>query len=317
MTRSRTVQKAITGITTAGVATGLALRGARGKRELARDHVLVNGRRRTYSVRVPPGYDGQTPAPLMLTLHGAGGRGEITEQYTDFSALAGAAGMFVVYPDAIDRMWSLGSEERRLRLQPGYVDDVAFINQLLGQLHASYAIDTGRIYATGLSLGGVFCYTLAAGLPGGLRAIAPVAGTLPVGMAEQLVRRKPVPALVINGDADPIVHWDTNPLLTKISGLPLYSVAETLDVLRRWHGCAEQPEVSDIPLGERWNTTSVRHEVYRRPDGSAPLEFYVVQGGGHTWPGAERGLPARVVGLTNYDLRASDVIVEFFRRHGA
>lgn len=317
MTLSHNMQLAVTGLTTAGIAAGLALRGARHKRVLERDRFLVDGRNRTYHLRVPDTYDGSTPASLLLAFHGAGGRGEITEGYTGLSDVAGAAGMFVVYPDALDRVWSLGLNERRLRYQPGYVDDLGFITQLLGRLRETYAIDPRRIFATGMSLGGVFCYVLAAALPGGVRAIAPVAATLPVALAEQLQLRRPVPALLINGDADPLVSWDAKPLLARTSGLALFDVPATMDVLRRWHGCEAAPEVTNLPLGEHWNITDVRHEVYHRLDGSTPLEFYAVHAGGHTWPGSKPVLPERLVGLTNYDFSAGQVIMEFFRRHGA
>lgn len=317
MTLSNNMQLAVTGLATMGITAGLALRGARHKRVLERDHFLVGGRNRTYHLRVPDSYDGSTPAPLLLAFHGAGGRGEITEAYTGLSDIAGAAGMFVVYPDALDRVWSLGLNERRLRYQPGYVDDLAFMTLLLGRLRETYAIDPRRIFATGMSLGGVFCYVLAAALPGGVRAVAPVAATLPVALAEPLRQRRPVPALLINGDADPLVKWDTKPLLARTSGLELYTVTETLDFLRHWHGCDASPESTDLPLGERWNITDVRHDVYRRPDGSAPLEFYAVHAGGHTWPGSEPMLPERLVGQTNYDFSAGQVIMGFFRHHGA
>jgi polyhydroxybutyrate depolymerase len=311
------MQLVVTGLTTAGIAGGLALRGARHKRVLEREHLLVQGRHRSFTLRVPDAYDGSTPAPLVLAFHGSGGRGGVTEGYTGLTELAGAAGMFVVYPDALDRIWSLGLGERRFRYQTGYVDDFAFMTQLLEHLRANYAIDARRIYATGMSLGGVFCYALAAGLPGGLRAIAPVAATLPVVLAEQLRQRRPTPVLVINGDADPLVSWDARPMLARLSGMTFYNVPETLDVLRSWHGCETPPEVTDLPLGERWNATNVRREVYRRPGGSAPLEFYAVGGGGHTWPGSKPVLPERLVGLTNYDFSASRVMLDFFQRCGA
>ena len=55
-----------------------------------------------------------------------------------------------------------------------------------------------------------------------------------------------------------------------------------------------------------------------RPSASpadAPVEFLVVQGGGHSWPGSEFGKAAEsIVGPTDMSIDATDVIWKFFQR---
>jgi polyhydroxybutyrate depolymerase len=50
-------------------------------------------------------------------------------------------------------------------------------------------------------------------------------------------------------------------------------------------------------------------------DPGADIVYYHINGGGHTWPGAEGIMPAESFGLTNMDFRASDTIWEFFSAH--
>ncbi|MEM8793738.1 MAG: hypothetical protein AAGE80_19140, partial [Pseudomonadota bacterium] len=46
----------------------------------------------------------------------------------------------------------------------------------------------------------------------------------------------------------------------------------------------------------------------------APLEHFIIDGGGHTWPGAGRSRLGRVVGATNQDISATRVVEDFFKR---
>lgn len=64
--------------------------------------------------------------------------------------------------------------------------------------------------------------------------------------------------------------------------------------------------------------TSVAKDVtlrtYTCPPG-ADLEFYVIIGGGHAWPGSEFSQQvASAVGFTTMDIGATALIWEFFRR---
>jgi polyhydroxybutyrate depolymerase len=62
----------------------------------------------------------------------------------------------------------------------------------------------------------------------------------------------------------------------------------------------------------------VSDEVIRRtfdcPD-DAPVEFLIVDGGGHSWPGSEFSRTIeRIVGPTTFDIDASEEIWRYFQR---
>ena len=139
------------------------------------------GRKRTYLVHVPPSYNGSRPVPLVLVLHGGMGNAAGTEKLTGMSAKADKEGFIVVYPDGTgllgDRIltWNVGfGFGYALRKN---VDDVGFMKALVANLGTKYSIDRARVYATGISNGGMMSYRLASDASDVFAAVAPVCGS--------------------------------------------------------------------------------------------------------------------------------------------
>jgi polyhydroxybutyrate depolymerase len=73
------------------------------------------------------------------------------------------------------------------------------------------------------------------------------------------------------------------------------------------NGCDRQVvEISD--QGE------VRGQGYRDCDQNAEVDFYIIDGGGHSWPGGDP-LPEWIVGHTNDDINATLTMWNFFKAH--
>ena len=60
--------------------------------------------------------------------------------------------------------------------------------------------------------------------------------------------------------------------------------------------------------GEKWQTWSAGRN-------NSALTFIALDGGGHTWPGASKNMPAAVVGKACPELDATLTIWEFFKQH--
>ena len=87
----------------------------------------------------------------------------------------------------------------------GKADDVAFIGKLLDDLGTVVTVDEKRVYACGMSNGGMMCYRLAAELSDRIAAVAPVAGTIAI---DESKPKRPVPVIHFHGTKDTIVPFE-------------------------------------------------------------------------------------------------------------
>ncbi len=120
-----------------------------------------------YLIYLPKDYNAQSGKrwPLMLFLHGAGERG------TDLQRVA------IHGPPMLARQ---GKDFPFIIIAPQCPDDQRWENdgllQLLDHVIASYAVDTNRVYLTGLSMGGYGTWRLGLTHPERFAAIAPICG---------------------------------------------------------------------------------------------------------------------------------------------
>src|SRR5690349_10772024 len=133
--------------------------------------VQAGGLTRTYTLCVPAGIVPGRSLPLVLAFHGGGGDGAGMQRLTHFNDIAQRERFLVAYPDGIRRHWNDGRH-----LEAAGVDDVAFVKALLDDVASFQPLDQQRVYATGMSNGGIFTHYLATKLGERLAAVAPVAG---------------------------------------------------------------------------------------------------------------------------------------------
>ena len=265
----------------------------------------VDGTKRQYLLYVPKAATKDHPLPLLLVFHGGGGHDYNMPRFTGFDKIAEARGFIVAYPESVNRSWN---DTRNL----SPADDVGFVRALISELERSYAIDAGRIYATGISNGGFFSQRLACDLSDRITAVASVAATMPETLVPVCHPSRPLSVMFMHGTDDPLVHIEGgNILRNRGRNIPL------ADAVRFWlnfNQITQQAQPSDLPHLDP-NGTSVHREVYGGGKQNTEVVVYTVKGGGHTWPGGEQYLPAFLVGKVNHDIDASEVIWEFFSQH--
>lgn len=292
----------------------------------AGDHdfsLLAEGRKRCYTVHVPKGYDGKTPMPVVVMLHGGGGRSQSAARETGWDSKADEAGFLAVFPNAVpsdpakpasfgnnSQLWNDGSG--RFDKGQNGVDDISFLRAMLGELSATFAVDRRRIYFTGFSNGASMTFRAGAELSDLVAAVAPVAGTCWNEPEGQM--RRPVSLCMIAGSDDPL-----NPLA---GGLPAFATGAkprilerskppVLDSVLKWAravGCPETP--TSVSL-----TNGVRTELRSAGTNRAEVVFITVEGLGHNWAGGASLLPEAWVGKRTEKLKATDVIWAFFLKH--
>jgi len=275
--------------------------------------LIVDDIERSYLVHVPAAYDAARPVPVVLCLHGAVTDGRFQQRLTGLNETADAKGFIVVYPngtgpsDAV-RFWNAGAFGGRSPLSQR--DDVGFIRALLDDLATVANFDSRRVYACGLSNGGMMCHRLAIELSDRIAAIAPVAGTLALPDPKPA---RPVPVMQIHGTLDTFVPYRATAEASSW-GWKFRDVDETIAFWVKRNGCLPTPHKETLPDVAPDDGTTVERYTYKAADAeSAEVVLVKIVDGGHTWPGREMRL--NVVGRTTHDVKANDLIWEFFERH--
>ena len=248
----------------------------------------VDGLTRTYRVFVPT--RPKKPAPLVLVFHGGFGTGARVASQTGFDAEAEKRGFIAVYPDGIGRAWNAGpccGAPSRLG-----VNDVGFVSKLLDKLGRQYSIDKRRIYATGISNGGLISYRIACELSGRIAAAAPVAATL---VTSPCAPKAPVSILHVHGLDDENIPFEGG---TGNAGCHRLRLAARRS--REWTRGAR----STVARRRVQTTVSgaVSTTAWKPCRRSSEMRLVTIAGVGHTWPKAP--------------YNATSEIWRFFATHG-
>ena len=154
-----------------------------------------------YALFVPSGYDPASPAPLMVSLHGAGRQYDWLMNYAGFLDQAEQHGYVVVTPLGYTRRGGYGyrgDSERDRRAERDVMNVFRLVTDEL-------AIDEDRIYLWGHSMGGAGTYYLASRYPDVWAGLAAVAGgSMNAGYVDAEAIRH-IPFLVIQGSEDRVV----------------------------------------------------------------------------------------------------------------
>lgn len=274
-------------VASAGCRAG-SVRGSAGMRT-----ITSGGRTRRFWLRLPPGGALSRPTPVVLNFHGLFEPPELQELLTGMTPAAAERGWIVVYPLGSGTSWNAGGCCGRARWDG--VDDVSFVRRLVAQLARELCLDRRRVYATGMSNGGLFSYRLACEASDLIAAIAPVAA---VEAAPRCQPRRPVPVLAFHGTGDILVRYRGGFPSGSFWDLP--SASETFARWARRNGCA----AGTTTVFSRGDVACESATSCRAPD-----ILCTVRGGGHTWPG---GAIIPYLGSTSSDVDATRTILDFF-----
>ena len=273
-------------------------------------NIQHEGINRSYHIHLPPGFSKDQPTPLVIALHGGGGQGRIWFNHPIRSA-ANERGVVLVFPNGMNRQWSDGRKLTRA------YDDVGFISKVIDRMVSDYGIDPQRVYATGISNGGFMSIRLAMDLSEKIAAIAPVTSQITNALADQSPKY-PISVMIVNGTKDPIVPYEGGHIRLFEFGRSrgeILSTASTIEQFRRHNGCGPTPEYKRLPDLDPTDDTQVEIERYTGCTNQTQVTLVKVIGGGHTWPGADQYLPAKVVGQVSREIDASKMIIDFLLKH--
>lgn len=248
---------------------------------------------RTFLVKVPAGYDGSHPVPLVVAIHGYGNDAGGFEPYFGLDAVADEQGFLVVYPDgtidASGRRFFSATDACCDFFGSG-VDDVAFIKALLDHMAAKYNVDPNRIYAVGHSNGGFMSYRLACDLSSRFAAVVSLEGAM-WNDVSRCRPSEPVSILEVHGTSDDVVSPSGGDSLDGNANRTYPSLEQTLDDWKGFDHCADTSTPGSDP-GPIESDPTQGTVVTVWSGAQADVELWMVQGGVHSpkltpqWPEA-------------------------------
>jgi polyhydroxybutyrate depolymerase len=231
---------------------------------------------RPANVVLPRDYDG-TPRPLVILLHGYGASGGAQDLYLGLSRTARQRGIVTVIPDGTQnaggqRFWNATEACCLFGATP--VDDVAYVNALVDEAIATYAIDDSRVYLFGHSNGGFMSHRLACETPERFAAIVTLAGTTFSDEAD-CASPEAISLLHVHGTLDETIGYEGG----AISGFSYPGAVETAARLAARAGCAET-----ATEGERFDfsgDTVAQETIHGSCDEGFDVRLWTLEDGSH------------------------------------
>lgn len=266
---------------------------------------------RFYKLHIPKKYNSATPTPLLVAFHGGGGdmNYQSNDKFYKQITKSEEAGYIVAFPNGISRFksgklatWNAGKccgEARDTK-----VDDIGFIKEMIAKISSQTNIDKNKIFATGMSNGGMMSYRLACEMSETFKGIAAVAGT---DNTIDCAPKNPISVLHIHAKNDDHVLYQggagSGSHKNKSQVTDYVSVPATISKWVKFNGCNETPKrVLEVP--------GAYCDLYSSCKNNVEVKLCVTETGGHSWPG---GVKPRGDDKTSHAISANDVMWDFFQ----
>lgn len=153
------------------------------------EKIKVNGVNRDIKVHVPD----ETPsgAALVIACHGMNQSADWHDSNSKWTAVSDTAKFVLVFPEGINKGWDISGNR-----------DVDLVLAIIEEMEKNYNINTGRVYLTGFSMGGMFTYHCANRISDKIAAFVPVSG-YPMG-DKSAYSSRPVPIMHVHGTGDDV-----------------------------------------------------------------------------------------------------------------
>ncbi len=281
---------------------------------IERHTMTIAGRERDYLIRVPktPPADG-SKHPLMIYLHGGGGKAKLSNTETKPPWIA-------IAPNAIDKAWNVGGLPKPAwsdRPRDPSIDDIAFIEALIDLAVENEGADPSRVAIAGVSRGGMMAFQALSELNDKINlGVIAIAG-LPSHIWKGYQLRRPTHVLIMNGTADNWMKYGGAALswLRRPEGnrerIKLLPTEQTARELAKLQGLDRDPKVSKLPDTDPDDGCTAEVYEWLGKPGQGSVTLIKVIGGGHTIPGLPQVIPEALVGKTCRDFDGMKRIGEF------
>lgn len=260
---------------------------------------MSDGSTRRYALFLPREYDARPDRkwPVILSLHGSGecGTDGVAQTTVGLGPYVGKnAAKFpciVVMPQA-HTLWFRGAE-------------ATAVSEILEHVVRAYRTDLDRVYLTGLSMGGIASWEIAAARPDIFAAVVPICG---VGVPDFALNLRHVPIWAFHGAQD--------------ANVPVRGTRDIIEALRK---LGAQPKYTEYPTEGHfiWDRVYATRELWtwllkqRRPPPPREIEFKLPAQTGRAWwltvqseprPAAPPVIRAEVREAGRIDIRSTGIL---------
>ncbi len=270
-----------------------------------------DGLKRRYLVHVPAAYDAAAGSAVVIGLHGGGGHAEHFAKDENYGVISASEryGFIAVFPNGYSAnrrglfaTWNAGACCGDARDRNS--DDVGFIAAVIARLKRQAAIDDTRVYAMGMSNGGLMAYRLACKRPDLIRGIMAVAGT---DNTLSCSPSQPTPVVHVHAADDTHVPYDggagEDAFFDKTKVTDFVSVPA---IIEKWIALSD----ADAKPRRVLTVPGAYCDLYEAMKDGAPVQLCVTESGGHSWPGAKKVRLGREP--PSQAINANDVMWAFF-----
>ncbi|WP_382323085.1 alpha/beta hydrolase family esterase [Hydrogenophaga sp. UC242_53] len=234
---------------------------------LERATVTVNGVERSFFMYAPANiaelreYDARG-VRIVISLHDNGQDGQMNADRTRWSEVADTHGFIVLFPNAVDRTWNVGS-----------ADELAFINAASSAMKTRFSLaSNAQMYLTGIGSGAAYAHQLAIVAPELAGAVAGVGDVAPAPTFELPADQRPVSAMaawIVRTNSAPlslneikqVAYWSN---ANGASGVTGTDSTPALDTVTYAHPSNEVQavKVSTLRAGVRGESKAVSEQIW-------------------------------------------------------
>ncbi|KAK2608945.1 hypothetical protein QQS21_002521 [Conoideocrella luteorostrata] len=267
--------------------------------------VQSGGTDRKYSAHLPANYSKDHQYPTIIGFHGSSSIGFFFQVDTKLDEARFTGDKIMVYPDGLGGAWAGANYSKATVSQ-----DLQFVWDMLADLRQNFCVDSARIYATGMSIGGAFVNTVAcnATVGGEFAAFAPASGSFYTDNDDNhgdcQPARVPMPMLEFHGGSDADVKYGGG----EGEGGVEPSIPNWLGRWAQRNSCEKCAHQADLFEGD------VHHFSWTCSGQQGVLQHYKTDDQKHCWPSTEINFSQLAAGDTPTHIEASAIIQEFFMR---
>jgi polyhydroxybutyrate depolymerase len=265
--------------------------------------------RRLFHYYIPSTYDGSKPLPMLFDLHGGGSNGLAQWSSSRSDRLAEREGFIVVTPNLFPP---------------------EFVSAIIDRMKKAFNIDARRIYAMGVSMGGMGSSMLALQLSDKIAGIGVISGHMVFSRLAQNNQELPRPM--------PMIFFGGTKESTR--GAPFRNIVPSMIETAKWlaaqNQCDPEPQITEIPGSPEfldlddlpvWTAkedalailkhypTSVTRYVWSGGINGNEIVAYAVKGGGHVWPGGNQYVVETTVGPVTHLIDATQLTWEHLKKY--